>query len=81
MFVTVTSKYLVALAARVLKALKLKSGGEQLELLQEPDAFVLPSRRIDPTRLAPLRDKLRRGRGTFNLARFREQAYEQSLRD
>ena len=80
MFVTVASKYVVTLAARVLKALKLKSG-EQLELLEEPDAFVLPSRRIDPTRLAPLRDKLRRGRGTFNLARIREQAYEPSLRD
>ena len=80
MYVTVAAKYLVAVVARVLTALKLKSG-EQLELLEEPDAFVLQSRRIDPTRLAPLRDKLRRGRGTFNLARVREQAYEPSLRD
>ena len=80
MFVTVASKYLVALVARVLNALKLKSG-EQLELLEDPDAFVLPPRRIDPTRLAPLRDKLRRGRGTFDLARIREQAHEPSLRD
>ena len=80
MFVTVASKYLVAWAARLLKALKLKSG-EQFVLLEASDAFVWPSRRIDPTRLAPLRDKLRRGRGTFNLARVREQAYEPSLRD
>ncbi|MDE0051247.1 MAG: hypothetical protein OXO52_15765 [Rhodospirillales bacterium] len=80
MIVAVTSKYLIALAARVLKALKPKSGN-QLELLEEPDAFVSPSRHIDPTRLAPLRDKLRRGRGTFNLARVREQVYETSLRE
>ena len=80
MYVTVAAKYLVAVVARVLTALKLKSG-EQLELLEEPGAFVLQSRRIDPTRLAPLRDKLRRGRGTFNLARVREQAHEPSLRD
>ena len=80
MFVTVASKYLVALTARVLKALKLKSGN-QLELLEEPDALVLPSRRIDPSRLAPLRDKLRRGRGTFDVASVREQVHEPTLRD
>ena len=80
MFVTVASKYLAALAARVLKALKLKSG-EQLVLPEDSDALVLPSRRIDPTRLAPLRDKLPRGRGTFDLARVRGQAHEPSLRD
>ena len=80
MFVTVASKYVVAWVARVLKALKLKSG-EQIEAVEGSDAFVLPSRRIDPTRLAPLRSKLRRGQGTFDLASVREQAHEPSLRD
>ena len=80
MFVTVASNCLVTLAARVLKALKLKSD-EQLVLPEDSDAVVSPSRRIDPTRLAPLRDKLRRGRGTFDLARVREQAHERSLRN
>ena len=55
MFVTVASKYLVAWSARVLKAFELNSGN-QLELREDPDGYVLQSRRIDPTRLAPLRD-------------------------
>ena len=80
MFVIVPSKHLVALAARVVSALKLKAS-DRLGLRQDPDRFVLQSRRIDPTRLAPLRDKLRRGRGTFDLAGVREQAHEPSLRD
>ena len=80
MFVTVASRHLAALAARVLKALGLKSGS-RLELREGPDGLVQQSRRVDPTRLAPLREKLRRGRGTFDLARIREQAHEPSLRD
>ena len=80
MFVTVSSRHLAALAARVLMALGLKSGS-RLELREGPDGLVMQSRRVDPTRLAPLREKLRRGQGTFDLARVREQAHEPSLRD
>ena len=80
MSVTVALRCFAALAARVLKALQLKPG-DQFKLRDDPDSYVLQSRRIDPTRLAPLRGKLRRGRGTFDLARVREQAHEPSLRD
>ena len=80
MFVTVVFRRLAALAAHVLKALELESGN-QLELREDPDGYVLQSRRIDPSRLAPLRGKLRRGRGTFDMASVREQVHEPSLRD
>ena len=70
MFVTVTSRYLAALAARVLKATGIKYG----------DQLRPQHRRIDHARLAPLRGKLRRGRGSFDLERVREQAHEPSLR-
>ena len=36
---------------------------------------------VDATRLALLRGKLRRGRGTFDLEVFRDRAYSRSLRD
>ena len=35
----------------------------------------------DRSRLAPLRDKLPRGREPFDIAKFREQPHDLSLRD
>ena len=77
MFVRATSRHLATLAARVLEALGMKTG----DLLKAQDDRGESPRRVDPARLAPLRDKIRRGRGTFDLARIREQAHEPSLRD
>ena len=55
--------------------------GDRLRLEDGPDGFRLRPQRIDPTRLAPLRDKLRRGRGSFDIAAFHEQTYDPALRD
>ena len=80
MFVRITSKRQVTFPARVLAALGVKPG-DQLELQEGPDGFLLRPRRLDPARLAPLRDKLRRGRGTFDIETIRENAHDPSLRD
>jgi len=72
MFVKITAKRKVTLPARVLEALGVKPGG-RLKLEQVPEGFFLRARHIDRARLAPLRGKLRRGIGTFNLESFRRQ--------
>ena len=80
MIVKITSKRQVTFPARVLDALGV-GPGDQLEIVEGPDGFALKPRRIDLSRLGTLRDKIRRGRGTFDLQNFREQSYDPSLRD
>ncbi|MCB1054845.1 MAG: AbrB/MazE/SpoVT family DNA-binding domain-containing protein [Acidobacteria bacterium] len=80
MIVKLTSKRQVTFPARVLEALGV-GPGDHLELIEGPDGFLLRPRRVDLRRLAPLRDKLRRGQGTFDLATFREEAHDPALRD
>lgn len=70
--VKITAKRQVTLPARVLEVLGVKPG-DRLKLLEGPDGFVLRAQRIDRARLAPLRGKLRRGIGTFDLEAFRRQ--------
>ena len=80
MIVKITSKRQVTFPARVLDALGV-GPGDQLEIVEGPDGFALRPRRVDLSRLGTLHDKIRRGRGTFNLQEFREQSYDSSLRD
>lgn len=80
MVVKITSKRQVTFPARVLKALGV-GPGDRLELQEAPDGFLLRPRRIDLSRLAPLRTKLRKGVGRFDLTVFREQRYDPALRD
>ena len=80
MFVRAVSKHLATLIARVLEVLGVTTG-DLLKVQDGRDDFDGPPRRVDPARLAPLRDKLRRGHGTFDLAHIREQSHEPSLRD
>lgn len=80
MLVKVTSKRQITLSARVLEAMGVRPG-DRLRLEEGPDGFVLRPQAIDPTRLAPLRGKLRRGRGSFDLPAFREQRHDPGLRD
>ena len=80
MYVKITSKRQVTFPARVLEALGVRPG-DQLELQESPNGFLLRPRRIDFDRLAPLRGKLRRGEGSFDIERFREEAHDPALRD
>ena len=80
MLIKVTAKRQVTFPARVLEALGVQPG-DRLELQETPEGFLLHSRRVDGSRLAPLRGKLARGQGTFNLETFRTQAHEPALRD
>ena len=80
MIVKVTSKRQVTFPARVLDALGVQPG-DQLEIEEGPDGFTLRPRRIDSSRLAPLRDKIRPGDAAFDPSSFREQPYDPALRD
>lgn len=79
MLVTVTSKRQVTFPARVLDALGVKPG-DRLELQPGPDGFLLRAKRVDASRLAPLRGKLKPA-PAFVLHAFREQAHDPALRD
>lgn len=80
MLVKVTSKRQVTFPARVLDALGVRPG-DQLELEEGPAGFILRARRIDPTRLAPLRGKLQNTQTPFDIESFRDDPRDASLRD
>jgi len=80
MIVKLTGKRQITFPARVLEALGVKPG-DRLDLEQRPDGFILRARRIDRTRLAPLRGKLPRGEGAFDLETFRDEPHDGTLRD
>jgi AbrB family looped-hinge helix DNA binding protein len=80
MIVKVTAKRQVTFPARVLEALGVQPG-DRLELHEAPEGFLLRAQRINQARLAPLRGKLRKGKGTFDVATFRGQRHDPALRD
>ncbi len=80
MIVKITSKRQVTFPARVLDALGV-GPGDRLELVESSDGFRLRPRRIHRERLAPLRDKLKKGRGPFDIETFRSQRHDPALRD
>jgi AbrB family looped-hinge helix DNA binding protein len=80
MFVKVTAKRQVTFPAQVLEALGAKPG-DRLRIEEHADGFVLRARTVDRSRLAPLKGRLKKGLGTFDLARFREEKHARSLRD
>ena len=80
MIVKITSKRQVTFPARVLDAMGVKPG-DQLEITEGPDGFILRPRRIDCSRLGALRDKIAPGTPPFDIQKFREQGYDHSLRD
>ena len=81
MLVKITSKRQVTFPARVLEAMGVRPGDRLIRLEEGPDGFVLRPQTIDSARLAPLREKLRRGWGSFDLGAFREQRHNPALRD
>lgn len=80
MVVKVTSKPQVTFPAKVLDALGVRPG-DQIELIERSDGFVLRPRRIDMTRLAPLRSRLPPECEPFDLESFCRQTYDGTLRD
>ncbi|MCB1036142.1 MAG: AbrB/MazE/SpoVT family DNA-binding domain-containing protein [Acidobacteria bacterium] len=80
MVVKLTSKRQVTFPSRVLEALGVQAG-DQLELVESSEGFLLRARRIVPERLAPLRSRIAEGRGTFDLQKFREEPHDPALRD
>ena len=80
MFVTITSKRQVTFPAYVLDALGVKPG-DRLELQSSADGYLLRAQRVDITRLAPLRGKLKPIAKAFDIHTFRELANAPSLRN
>ena len=80
MLIRVTAKRQVTFPAHVLDALGAKRG-DHLQLEESLGEFLLRPRRVDHARLAPLRTKLRRGHGTFDVETFRNQPHDATLRD
>ncbi len=80
MIVKITSKRQVTFPARVLEVLGV-GPGDQLELQQGPDGFILRARRIDLSLLGGLRDKIPPGHPPFDISKFREEGYDPALRD
>ena len=80
MIVKITSKRQVTFPARVLDTLGV-GPGDQLELEEGPDGFILRPRRIDYSRLGTLRSKIPPGHPPFDIEKFRSEPYDPSLRD
>lgn len=75
MVVKITSKRQVTFPKRVLDALGV-GPGDQLELEEGPDGFILRPRRIDYSKLGTLRDKIPPGTPPFDIRKFRDEGYD-----
>ncbi len=80
MIVKITSKRQVTFPARVLDAMGVKPG-DQLELTESPDGYLIRPRRIDYSRLGTLQSKIPQGVPPFDIGKFRETTYDPALRD
>jgi len=78
--VKITPKRQVTLPACVVDALGV-GPGDQLELVEGDDGFILRPRRLDLSHVGTLHDKIKRGRGPCDLAEMRKQAHDPALRN
>ena len=77
MLVKVTAKRQVTFPKHVLDALGV-GPGDQLELMESPDGFILRPRRIDLSLLGGLRDKIDPNAEPFDIRKFRDEGYDPS---
>lgn len=75
MIVKITSKRQVTFPKRVLEALGV-GPGDQLELQEGPDGFILRARRIDYSRLGTLRGLIPPGHPPFDIRKLRDEGYD-----
>ena len=75
MIVKITAKRQVTFPKRVLETLGV-GPGDQLELQECPDGFILRPRRIDRSKLAPLRDLIPSDHPPFDIRKFRDEGYD-----
>ena len=75
MLVKVTAKRQVTFPKHVLDALGV-GPGDQLELTESPDGFILRPRRIDLSLLGGLRDKIDPNAEPFDIRKFRDEGYD-----
>jgi AbrB family looped-hinge helix DNA binding protein len=80
MHVTLTAKRQVTFPASVLAELGV-APGDRLEIVRGSEGFLIRPKRIDVSRLAMLRGKLKRGVNPFDVEAFRKQSYDATLRD
>lgn len=55
--------------------------GDQLELEENPEGFILRPRRLDPPFIPPLRDKIDPNAAPIDMETFRSLPYDPSLRN
>jgi AbrB family looped-hinge helix DNA binding protein len=77
---TITSKRQVTFPAVVLEQLGV-GPGDRIELVAAPEGYLLRAKRVDHTKLAPLRGRVAPGTPPFDLNAFRQQDHEKALRD
>lgn len=80
MYVKITSKRQVTFPKHVLDAIGV-GPGDQLELQETDDGYLLRPRRIRLELLGTLRDKIPADREPFDIRKFRDGTYDPSLRD
>lgn len=80
MIVKITSKRQVTFPAHVLEAMGV-GPGDHLEIQETPEGYLLKPRRIDHSKLAPLRHLIADDHPPFDIREFRDGTYDSSLRD
>ena len=80
MIVKITSKRQVTFPAHVLEAMGV-GPGDQLEIIECPEGFMLKPKMIDYLRVAPLRHLIPDDHPPFDIREFRDGTYDSSLRD